>query len=403
MAIKKGKKHPKVVNQQELSLIFSRLADAALSIQFKFSKDPTRSRVLEEKEGAIYAGLRSGVLESSGLRTHHLVNVVFYHEGKEFYGAMRILGTGRFNQEEAIRLKIPEFLYIRDDFGLTSLNVSPRKDVTFTNMFGQFCSGKLVNIGSEGVDIVSKESIPSKELIKIDRECDIAFDLDSDLKIYNRARILYINNVGEELIGIRFHKLDKATNKGISNWIRDQILIKKENDNAFMCEHLAGKRELQDSPLESISFEGLRLEDDLKTVVHEGSEYVLLLCRDDNMIVRIGNGLKRKFGVLVSKGRFTNVKLIIDYYKPKLVLIFEKLGPISGYDLVTTIKNQMLDAPHMVVIGTGKEDECRRLALLRGALDFWSVDPFRPLAFFKLVQESMADPDQDIAATVRIR
>lgn len=391
MGRKKAKKHPQIADQTALRTIFARLADGALSIKFKLGSGLVRSRVIDEVDGTIFTGFRLEDIERYAIKTNTTVNIVFYHEGKEYYGGMRVLGAGRYDQQEALRLKIPDVLHIKDDFGLTTYNVSPRIEVTFTDMFKGYRIGSMVNLGVDGVDIINKESTPTKELLAVDRQCDIAFDLDS-FKIYCKGNVLYINNVGEELIGIEFDNPDKKVKADIEQWIQDKTAEKAARDKSWLQRHVSGdlkraKNKKAQGDIDKTA-KPPRLIDDYKTVLHEpsGAETVLLLCRDTNMVKRIAKALKRKYGVLISKGRFTNVRAILEYYKPDLVFVYSTLGTISGFDLVGTIRDQLESSPPIIIVGEEDGTASRPLAVKKGAA-YWTIEPFRPLSFFKRVEE----------------
>lgn len=384
----KKKPHPKIIDQQQLRVTFARLAHSGTSIKIRLGSEILRARVLAEQESTIFAAFKLEDVERFHIKTNISLPVVFYYEGKEYYGGMKVVGVGRFDRQEAIRLQIPEALHIRDDFGLTTYHTNPRIEATFTNMFKQFCSGWTVNIGAEGVDLINKEATPIKELLAVDRECEVAFNLD-DLKIYSKAVVLYITEVGDHVVGLKFEGMDPRTRGAIEQWITDKKIEKINRDNAWLRSLISGKSQGKpDEPVERAPV----LHDDYKTVLHKqpGSPNVLLLCRDPNMIGRVEKAIKRKYGVLISKGRYRNVAIILEKYRPDLVLVAETLDTISGFDLVGTITEQHPDAPPMILMGATESIELRSMAAARGAMDYWCIEPFRPLSFFKAVDEAIA-------------
>ncbi len=381
----KKKPHPKIIDQQQLRVTFARLAHTGASIKVRLGSEVLRSRVLAEEQSTIFSAFKLEDVERFHIKTNISLPVVFYHEGKEYYGGMKVVGVGRFDRQEAIRLQIPEALHIRDDFGLTTYHTNPRIEATFTNMFKQFCSGWTVNIGVEGVDLINKESTPIKELLAVDRDCDVAFNLD-DLKIYCKATVLYIMEVGDHVVGLKFEGMDARTKGAIEQWIAEKKIEKINRDNAWLRNLMAGKGKQPEEQVER----GPVLRDDYKTVLHPGSPKVLLLSRDPNMIGRVEKAIKRKYGVLISKGRYRNVKILLEEYHPDLVLVAETLDTISGFDLVSTITEQHPDAPPMILLGATESLELRSNAIARGAMDYWCVEPFRPLSFFKAIDEAIS-------------
>lgn len=387
---KRRKKHPSVEGNNELRVIFCHLANDYRSITLKLGNDNVKVWVVDEQEGQIFVTVKEQDKEKVNIRTGQNVNCLFYYEGKEYYGNIKCTGMGRFEDQEAIRMQIPSSITIKDDFGLTEFNVKGKKPVTFTSIFDDFIDGQLVNIGQDGVDIINRSTTPTRELLTVDRETTVDFELEPGERLFARGQVLYINNVGEELIGIRFTKVDKKIPAYISQWIADQAIAKRNADAAFLKAYTAGVRKDRDGkdgkgkgPKKII-----RLENDYETRLHPGERDILLLCRDQAMIERIGKSLKRKFGVLISKGRFRNVEKILDNYEPCLTLVYEDLDPISGLDLVGTIRNQIPEAPPMVVLGNGEQEEkSRNKSISQGAHDYYVIEPFQPVSFFKMVGE----------------
>lgn len=387
---KRRKKHPSIEGKSELRVIFCHLADDYRAITLKLGSESIRVWVVDEQESQIFVTVKEQDKERVAIKVGQNVNVLFYYEGKEYYGSMKCTGMGRFENQDAIRFQIPPTITIKDDFGLTEFNVKGKKSVIFTSIFDDFIDGQLVNIGSDGVDIINQSTTPTRELLTVDRETTVDFELEPGERLFARGQVLYINNVGEELIGIRFTKVDPKIPTYISQWIADQAIAKRNADAAFLKAYTAGVRKDKDggSGQERGPKQIIRLDDDYETRLHPGETDILLLCRDQVMIERIGKSLKRKFGVLVSKGRFRNVETILDNYEPQLILVYESLDSISGLDLVGTIRNQLPTAPPMVVLGIGEdEDKSRNKSISQGAHDYWVIEPFQPVSFFKNVGE----------------
>jgi len=388
MAFKKRKKHLLIADPGELRVIFLRMGEGARALELKYGNEILRKLIIEVEEKDLILEFPVDDRERLSLRQGQSLQVSFFYESKLYYGALPVKGAGKLSGKDALRVGIPAGLQIKDDFGLTQLHLNPRLDVTFTSQFNDFCDGGLVNIGPEGVDIKSDQGWVG-ELVRIDMETDLGFELEPGFRIASRGRVLYVNNVGEKLMGVQFLDMDRPTSNRISEWISQQSVARKTADKAYLADRQAGiKRRPSEIPTEKGINKAPQLMYDYKTVFHEGKPWVLLLCKDESLIQRIGKTLKRKYGVLVSKGRYINVQKILDFYKPAMTLIHESLDSVSGFDLARTIATENQESVPIVILGNAQDAaEKRNRAVADKAMDYRVIDPYHPLSFFKAVQD----------------
>ncbi|CAM2066228.1 hypothetical protein SCOR_12680 [Sulfidibacter corallicola] len=391
---KKKKKHPSIADRQEIQIILGKLMHKAQAITLKVGGEKVRCLILDELEDSFILRLDAEIREKHGLQPRTLIHLTFYYEGKEYYGSVAMLGFGRYENKEAIRLAFPQSISINDEFGLTQLHLTPRKELTFTSTLNKLCDGQVVNIGLKGIDLKSAESEPIRELLAVNLPTSFGFELNPDLRIHCTGNVLYIQSFGEQLVGIEFEGLDKDTQKMLADWIHEESLKQRNQDLHFLRERkqrrekqAAGSMEGEEEA-EEIE-QGPRLEADYaNTVLSEGDSYILLLSRDKELLTRMGKSLKRKYGVLISKGRFSNVQKIVEYYQPTLILIDENLATVSGYDVCNTINKHIEDEQQCVLMGEVDEGgDKRERALEVGAMEYLVNSPFRPLSFFKTVDE----------------
>lgn len=394
----KKKKHPQIADRQEIQIILGKLMKKAQGINLKLTSGKVRCAILDEIDEGLILRMDAEIREQNGLQVRMPVAMNFYYEGKEYYGGSKVLGYGKYEGKEALRLAYPESFNINDDFGLTQLHLTPRLAVTFTSTLNKLCDGQIVNIGVNGVDLKNTENEPTKELLALNRDTNVGFEITPELRIHCPGNILYIQTFGEELVGVEFIGLDKDTTKKLGDWITEESLKRRNQDLHFLRE----RRNRKDKGKKPAQQEGdgeenegarLRLEDDYgNTVYSEGDAYILILSRDKDLIGRMGKSLKRKYGVLISKGRFSNVQKIIEHYQPILILLDANLGSLNGFDVCNTMQTHLEEKQAVVMMGGGGEELnlCRARAIQGGALDYMVNDPFRPLSFFKSVEEFVA-------------
>ena len=389
MVSNKKRKHPKIADPGELRVIFCRMIEEARSLEMRPNGELVRGRVVDENETSLFVQFSSEQRERYGIRSNQPMPVTFYHEGKVYYGTLSVLGAGKLEGTEALRFDFPGSLAVNDDFGLTRLHLCPRFDVTFTSMFNAFCKGEIVNIGRAGIDMVYDVPITILgEHIRTDMKTDLGFTLSDNLNISVKGRVLYINHVGEPLIGVMFEGLDEAVAKQLDAWINERMTRKKKEDLAFLKDRREARKRLAGSG--EVTREGPMLMYDYPTVLHEGDPWILILSRNREQMERIAKVSARKYGVLVSKGRFTNVMKIVEHYAPCLILISEELDTISGFDLARTIAIENANPIPLAITGT-EQNLATKQSRARDckAVNFLTVEPFHPLSFFRAVEDMM--------------
>lgn len=391
MVFKKKKKMPEVAEKERLVLIFRRMMEEMRSLSIAVSDGKIRARVLDVLDDALIVEVPPETKSEGKLLPKMSVPVSLIHEGKEYFGKLSIQGIGRYHGKDAVRFMFPGVLGINDEFGLTSLNLFPRPEVAFTSTTNKFCEGSLVNIGAKGVDIRSRSEESIRELVNENMQTDLSFVLGDVLRMSVKAQVLYIKNLGEEVFGAEFLNLNPDTERRLNDWIASEQRAKQERDAAFLRKP---KKDMKKPKRKNKDQTGdidtsLRLLDDYRTELHPGEDYVLLLCQDENLIARVGKALKRKYGVLVSKGRFSNVKQIIEYYDPALILISQQLGQVDGFELCKTMKTHLEKRIRMIVMLNQQDDQLAHKIADSMADDCMVVEPFKPLFFFKKIDEML--------------
>lgn len=393
MAYKKRKKLPVIKDDAEKWLIFYRMMEEGRALNFKHVDEKIRAGIIDIFEGTIVAELKAVHWDAMSVRPGANLALVLYHEGKEIFGQIPVLGVGRYEGREAVRLGLPKALTVNDAFGLTQLHLSPRGKITFTSVVNNFCEGGLVNVGAKGVEIKSLQGGEVRELVAVDKETTVGFELSPEIKVACKGRVLYIQAFGERLIGVEFIDLDSDLETRIGHWVQEQIILRNTRDSRFIQEAMqrrTSRKRAAQARGEEVEIKGPRVREEYKVLYQEGEHYILILCRDKELLERMCKSLKRRYGVLVSKGRYSNVREIAFYYKPDLILVAETLGTVDGFDLVNTVNQHVEEKQAMVVFGDGDSEEKHARAREAGAVDYLDMSTFNPLTFYKKVEEKMA-------------
>ncbi len=378
---KKKTKHPLISDKEEVDVVVRRLMERMQSVYVVLQGEKIMRRLLAAEDGFLFLAFSQEDRDKYGLQVGQSAPISFFHEGKEYYVSLQILGAGRYEEKEALRFNYPMYLRINDDFCLTQLHLMPKKEVTFTTVMGEFCTGSIVNIGPAGVDVKSTDGRENKEVLAVNHETTMGFELSSDFRISVKGRVLYMTQFREPVVGVEFLDLDHETENRLIAWIAEQTASKKSSDSAFLKNgpkpQTAGSSGA--SPTKQSG-------DEYPTIYKKGAPYVLVLTRDDSLLPRLGKALSRKYGVLASKGRFARVEEIIKEYQPALVLIHEQLDVISGFDLAGTLKKYIASPPPFMIMGDqndaeDKQKKCKSL----GGKGYLVVEPFHMLAIFRNV------------------
>lgn len=386
MAFKKVSKHERVAEKLRLQVIFKRMTENMRMIRLHAGDEGLRCVLAGYDEESLFVECTRERCEKHHMLPPRKIPVSFSFEGKEYYGGLQIKGVGRFEGQDALRLTFPPFLHIRDDFGLTTLHLFPRRKATFTSTLNQFCQGWIVNIGSRGVDVKCEDGAV-RDHFAVDFETTLGFELDNGIHIACQGRVLYFQAFEGDLAGIEFLNLNRDTQGKVESWIGQQSHSKSKHDMEYLrAPIVVRKRSEADAKARLASKDSA--EDD-STVFCEGEPRVLILSHDEGLIHRMAKVIGRKYGVLISKGRFSHVRNIIDTFHPRLILIQDQLGSVSGFDLTRTIAEHTGSNQPILIMGEQDDAEKRNLAVQCGAIDLVPLVPFKPLGLFQKVHETL--------------
>lgn len=384
---KKKSKHPVITDKQEIAVIFNRLLERNQALHLKVGDDRILCRTLAMEGDHIFVACSQADRERYKISPTQPIAFSLFHEGKEYYAASKLSGSGKMEGQDALRLDWPASILINDDYCLTQLNLMPKKSVTFTSTTNQFVEGDLINIGVKGIDLKTKDRTPNQEVLKIDQTTMVAFDLEPGFNIAQKARVLYYTQYGQDLVGVEFLDMDRDLEQRLAKWIQDGADSKKRADQSWL--QSGGAKSRAKSVAGGVSRSIADLED-YETVVKEGDPYVLVITRDPAALKRLTKSLSRKYGILASKGRFKRVEAIIGEYHPVMVIIHDQLGTVSGFDLTKTIIKHVGSDFRILVMGS-EEDQVEKQALSHeaGALDFLIIEPFHMLKIFRMIDDAI--------------
>ncbi|CAM2065030.1 Response regulatory domain-containing protein [Sulfidibacter corallicola] len=132
------------------------------------------------------------------------------------------------------------------------------------------------------------------------------------------------------------------------------------------------------------------LDDYSDSLWHEAEPFVLVAGEDRVLLDKIGDALKSKYGVLFSKGAVGNIELLAQMYDTHLIILSEKLGKTSGFDVARRLTSGPLEDIPVVIMGNQKDlSRMKNLAVKEGAVEYLLCDPFIKELFYSQIREVM--------------
>lgn len=372
------KSNPKaqhIDDSNQIRIVLRKLQEKWTPIQIVDEEEKGQLTLIQEEENALFfslAGFQGGKAPSPPGSDFA---VKFFYEGKQYQTCLKCLGTGKLDGTAAVKTPLPKRLHINDRFQLTNFHLGKPCPVIFTNHFNKVLDAEAINISEFGVDIHSHVSL--REDLKEGETTFLTIQLDPKTSFKAGGKVLYFVDYGMSLSGIEFTKIEESQRKSILNWLKDQHIHKAQKERqTYLTNWVPPVKRMpppQDAPTRKKGYDF----SDYPTVFVEGEPSLLLVGTDHDMLKKLGESLGDRFGILLSKGRFQNLEEIVSTHQPKMILIAEKVGSASGFDLCRTILDRIVSDMPILMLGDKQgSDEKRNRALSVGAVDFIPTKPF---------------------------
>jgi hypothetical protein len=137
--------------------------------------------------------------------------------GQHFYeGATRLLGLGRAEGRQSLKLAIPAKLEDGDYRGAYRAERVGRVPVTFSTRNYQLLTGTLVNISTSGIRLFLNRIYEEGELL-VEDVIHVAFTLAGDIRINSKVKVRYVR---DKVFGAEFRPpLEGPLLESLSRWV----------------------------------------------------------------------------------------------------------------------------------------------------------------------------------------
>ncbi|MCB1050002.1 MAG: hypothetical protein KDC71_05330 [Acidobacteria bacterium] len=380
MWFSKKKPNTRIDDRESLQIIFRKMLAQNLPFYLRGWGFDHPLYLVEETDKSLTFSLRFVDLQKCQPKGGAVEELTLFYEGKEYEGHVKITGLGKLDGQDAMRVSFPSSIQLNDQFQLTHYHMPPGAKVSFTSIMNEFLEGTLVNVGTRGIDLRWKDEGNIKEKLVQGRETSISFELDSFTKVNGQGRVLYFVEFGKPMVGVEFTKVDSTQIDCLEAWLEKQIKAKQtrekqafqSNWNPAAAQRKKGQ-DGEDKPPDRSEI----LAPDFEPIFNEADPYVLLASPNLELLEQVGRSLSGSFGVLITRGTFQNIRILYDKFKPKMIVLHEDLGNISGFDLVKSLlEHYSADLAILMMGDRENEQEKMNQAMRAGAVDFLVVNPF---------------------------
>lgn len=368
---------------QRLCLASERLAVAHQSNRGSFP-------ILNEDGERFAFRMEHDTVAAWGLKPGENLAVKLKDRGLEYECVVALVGQEVLDGVEACQAATPRVLRRSDLHRLADFipDLAESRSAIFTNTRNALIDGTVQSYGEEGLELVlrnSKQDI--RELLRMGEESLLDLPLDGGLRLRAPTTVAYF---GENLVGLRFTKqADSQLLDQYRAWIHDQQRLQAQQDKESFSPN--GPQEALARSVRQAVLPGAR-------VLADRDPLLLVFTEKEDFARRMAEAMGRKFGICVLdyiKGpvRPQLKEVGVDegsWGRVRMVLIHNQLRLTSPLELCRQLVEKEGCALPILLMGT-EEDEAKKRhhAVAAGAVDYFSVEPFRILAALRKLDDTL--------------
>lgn len=371
-----------------IRMVLQRLCTEGQAVILAYQSNRGETAVLGEDGRNVFIRMDPGDIPAWGLKPGEKLSIKLEDRGFKYETVLDFVGAGPTDAPPSWCLGIPRVLRRTDGHRLAAFMPDDPPKATFTNARNALLDGFVRSFGADGLELSLKDPRANpQELLRMGEKSTLEVPLTDSLRLVAPTTVSYF---GDDYVGLKFDKeADKALLGQYRTWLQEQQRIQAQKDReAFSPE---GVRESVSRANRAAVLPTLR-------VLVDKDPLFLLLTEKADIAQRLSETFSRRFGTAH-----------LDYIKGPLRAQLGELGDEKGWGRVRfiLIHNQLrltspleltrgLTGPEkcplpVVLLGTGEdEDKKRKHALDSGAVDYISIDPFRPLALLRRLDEILS-------------
>lgn len=291
------------------------------------------------------------------------LTIQFSYLFQSFTGITKLTGLGIFENTPVLKFHTPDKIIENDDRLACRVNNVGNVPIIFSFKNMEIYEGRLADISVTGISILVRSK---KELSdSLTEGSDIVIELIlRRKKLILNAKVMHI--MGKKL-GCRFFDVSEEDREFLKTFVEERVEEMKQSIKTILERKPKSKKESKMS---------------VRT-----SSGIVVVSKNDVLIGKIENALKRKYTIFSSDLSLESVKAAINMTPQIIILHVEDLS-IDSITLAKRISHIIRTFVPFILIGESIDDKKKsELITATGALSYYSLDNFNTLSFFKTIND----------------
>lgn len=380
---------PVIEDATAIRTILQRLCSEGKSLQLAHQANRGDTVILAEDGRSMFLRMDPTEIPAWGLKQGEKVALKLEDRGLKYETVVDFVGAGPTDAPPSWCLGLPRVLRRSDGHRVASFIPDDAPKGTFINARNALLDGFVRSFGSDGMEVSLRDSKANpQELFRMGERSTLEVPLPGGIRLVAPAKVSYY---GDDYVGLKFDEdADKALLEQYRSWLQEQEKLQAQRDrDAFSP---TGVKESVSRVNRAAVLPTLK-------VLLDRDPMLLLLSEKADLSQRLADTFSRRYGTahldfikgpLKSQlGELGDEKA---WGRVKMILIHHQLRLTSPLELCRQITVKEGCPLPVILLGTSEdEDKKRRHALDAGAVDFLALEPFRPLALLRRLDEIMTE------------
>lgn len=372
---------------QAIRMVLQRLCADGTAIHVAYQANRSETSILAEDQRHIYIRMDPADIPTWALKVRDNLTLKLEDRGFKYETVLEFAGPGPEDAPPSWCLSLPRVLRRTDGHRLPSFIPDDPPKCTFTNLRNDLLDGFVRGFGSDGVELALRDpKVKPQDVMRMGEKSTLDVALSPGLKITAPATVSYF---GDDFVGLTFDKeADKALLGQYRTWLQEQQRMQAQRDrDAF---NPNGVKESVSRVNRAAVLPGLKL-------LVDKDPLFLILTEKQDLAQRVADTLSRKYGMAYLdyikgplKPQLTAAGAGEGWGRVKLVLIHNQLRLTSQLEVCRNLTGaEKCELPVVLLGGSDDEELKRKRALEAGAVDYLSLEPFKPLSLLRKLDETL--------------
>lgn len=372
-----------------IRMVLQRLCSDGRPLTLAYQAYRGDTAILAEDGKHVFLRMEPTLIPVWNLKAGEKISLKLEDRGFKYETVVEFVGPGPTDAPPSWCLGLPRVLRRTDGHRMAAFIPDNPPKGTFTNARNDLLDGFVRSFGAEGLEVAMRDpKVNPQSVLRMGERSTVDVSLQGGPRLFAPAKVSYF---GDDFVGLKFEPdADKELLGQYRSWLDEQQKLQIQRDQAAFSP--TGLKESVSKVNKAAVLPTVKL-------LVDKDPLVLILTDKADLAQRMSDTLSRRFGTAhldYIKGPLKNQLGEAGGEKPwgrvKILLIHHQLRLTSGLELCRQVTGKEGCPLPLLLLGSAEdEDKKRQHALKAGAVDFFAVEPFRPLGLLRKLDELMTE------------